>query len=138
MNRAAKTFVHSVKVRFGQVDAAGVVFHPRYFEMLNDAIEDWFAKLGFPFADLHLGKAYGVPLVHIEADFFRPSRLGDDLDFTLHVVRIGRASLELGISCGCKREKRLAANVVIAQVDLKKGKAAEWGPDMKKAIRTWL
>ena len=36
------SFQISTKVRFGDVDPAGIVFYPRYFEMLNAAVEDWF------------------------------------------------------------------------------------------------
>jgi 4-hydroxybenzoyl-CoA thioesterase len=133
-----KTFVYKTKVRFGQVDAAGIVFHPRYFEMLNDTLEDWFSSLGFPFAEMHLKKEYGVPLVHIEADFFHPSRLGDELAFTLKVLKLGRSSLEVEIAAARKAEKRLVARAVIAHVDLKRGKAAPWNPAMKVAIEVWL
>ncbi|HXV74128.1 MAG TPA: thioesterase family protein [Sphingomonadales bacterium] len=133
-----KEFVHNVKIRFGHVDAAGIVFHPRYFEMANDAIEDWFSQLGFPFSDMHLKKEFGVPLVHIEADFLRPTRLGDELALTLTVSKMGRSSLELNIAAACRGEARFVMNAVIAYVDLKKGKAAEWNPAIKAAIAGWL
>lgn len=137
MNTARKEFVHSVKIRFGQVDAAGIVFHPRYFEMINNTIEDWFGHLGFSFAQMHMTASHGVPLVHITADFHRPSRLGEDLDFVLRVVTIGRSSLKLALSGRCQGETRLSATVVLAYVDLKKGKAAAWNTALRKAIERW-
>lgn len=138
MSASSKEFVHSVKIRFGQVDAAGIVFHPRYFEMINNTIEDWFAHLGFPFAKMHLTASYGVPLVHIAADFHHPSRLGEDLDFVLRVVKIGRSSLKLALSGQCQGKTRLSATVVLAYVDLKKGKAAAWNATLRKAIERWV
>ena len=48
-------FTTTVQVRFADVDPAGIVFYPRYFEMLNGAVEDWFAQqLGLDFATMHL------------------------------------------------------------------------------------
>ena len=137
MSKAAKEFIHSIKVRFGQVDPAGIVFHPRYIEMVNDTIEDWFAHLGFPFSAMHLEKHFGVPLVHIEADFFRPSRLGETLDFRLRVIKVGRSSLVLAVRGECRGEKRLAAKVILARVDLKKGASAGWTPVLKRALEAW-
>ena len=33
-------FETTVLVRFGDIDGAGIVFYPRFFEMLNSAVED--------------------------------------------------------------------------------------------------
>ena len=32
------------RVRFGHCDPAGIVFYPRYFEMLNALVEDWISE----------------------------------------------------------------------------------------------
>ena len=37
-----KTFKVTRKIRFGQIDAAGIAFYPRLVEMLNDTVEDFF------------------------------------------------------------------------------------------------
>ena len=43
-------FVSQVEVRFRHCDPAGIVFYPRYFEMINDFVEEWFDKgMGLPF-----------------------------------------------------------------------------------------
>ena len=38
----AAPFVSQVEVRFRHFDPAGIVFYPRYFEMINDFVEEWF------------------------------------------------------------------------------------------------
>ncbi|KQW78772.1 acyl-CoA thioesterase [Brevundimonas sp. Root1279] len=84
------------RVRFADCDAAGIVFFPRYFEMLNGVVEDWFAgPLDLSFAELHLRRHASVPTAAIEACFVAPSRLEDDLTFTLAVTRLGGASCTL-------------------------------------------
>ncbi len=56
------------------------MFYPRYFEMINQVVEDWFAgPLGQDFRSLHEGLNIGVPTVSIECEFTHPSRLGDRL-----------------------------------------------------------
>ena len=37
-------FTKQEKVRFQHVDYAGIVFYPRFLEMLNCLVEDWFEE----------------------------------------------------------------------------------------------
>ena len=44
-------FSHSLRIQieWGHCDPAGIVFYPRYVELCNEMVEDWFADgLGFP------------------------------------------------------------------------------------------
>ena len=38
-------FIKTEKIRFKHVDYAGIVFYPRFLEMLNDLVEDWFEEV---------------------------------------------------------------------------------------------
>jgi 4-hydroxybenzoyl-CoA thioesterase len=89
-------FTTTRRVRFADCDAAGIVFYPRYFEMLNGVVEDWFAgPLGVSFRELHMERGVSVPTAAVEASFIAPSRLEDDLTFSLTVPRLGGASCNL-------------------------------------------
>jgi acyl-CoA thioesterase FadM len=69
-------FEEEVLVRWAHTDPAGIVFYPRYFEMINALVEDWFAgPLGCDFETLHGEFGTGVPTVSIECEFVRPARL---------------------------------------------------------------
>ena len=93
----AQVFTTERKVRFADCDAAGIVFFPRYFEMLNGVVEDWFASpLGVSFRELHMERSVSVPTAAVEARFIAPSRLEDDLSFALTVTKLG------GASCGLR------------------------------------
>ena len=89
-------FAKDQKVLFRHCDPAGIVFYPRYFEMINSVIENFFADvLGYSFARITVQDRCSVPTVRIEVDFRAPSRLGEKVDFALEVGRIGRASAQL-------------------------------------------
>jgi 4-hydroxybenzoyl-CoA thioesterase len=121
------TFVSQQPVRFAHVDAAGIVFYPRYFEMLNAAVEDFFADVaGVDFRTLHLEQGLGVPTVKLESEFVAPSRLGDLLDFQIDVVRVGRSSLELSVDVRSDVELRFRVRVVLVCMDLKEGRSQPW------------
>ncbi len=80
-------FETQVPVLFRHCDVAGIVFYPRYVEMVNDVIERWFEQgLNCPFIKLHMERQLGIPTVRLEVDYRAPSSLGDVLDFSLTVT----------------------------------------------------
>ena len=114
------------KVMFKHCDAAGLVFYPRYFEMISDAIEDFFdQRLNLPFATLHVTGA--VPTVQIEASFPAPSHLGDLLSITLTCTRLGRTSATLNLVATCADQVRFRATSTLVHVN-SQGRPQAW-PD---------
>ena len=114
------SFEHRETVRFGQVDAAGIVYYPRLHEMLSNTVEAWFTEvLEAPWQRLHGEENRGTPIVRTECTYIRASRLGERLVFTLDVVRLGRSSFDLAIVARCEGEVRLEAQVRHAFVQLR-------------------
>ncbi len=78
------TYRRTIPVEFNHCDPAGIVFYPRYFEMTNSVVENFFAEVvGRSYARISMQDRNGVPTVRLEATFRRPSRLGDRLAFML-------------------------------------------------------
>lgn len=109
-------FTKPLPIRFRHCDPAGIVFYPRYFEMLNDLVEDWFAELGWDFASLHGEKGEGIPTLKMEAEFLAPSRLGEELLFSLELLELGSSSFELAYSATCQNELRLKAKAKLVYI----------------------
>ncbi len=132
-------FKRDITVRFQHADPAGMVFYPRYFEMINQVVEDWFAQgLGLDFHKLHTDLGHGVPTVHIEADFKRPSRLGEVLTFALAVQKLGRSSFTLALGATCAGEERLRATAVLAYVGLDELRATPIPDELRAAMKPYL
>jgi 4-hydroxybenzoyl-CoA thioesterase len=94
----ARTYRADILVRFAHCDPAGIVFFPRYMEMFNNLVEDWCRdELGFSFAEIHLGRGWGLPTVHLEVDFLAPSVVGEVLTATVAVRSLGTSSIGLSI-----------------------------------------
>ena len=64
-------------VRWSDVDAAGIVYFPRFLEYCHDAIEALFGELDGGYAHLTMKRKIGVPSVHLEVNFKAPLRYGD-------------------------------------------------------------
>jgi 4-hydroxybenzoyl-CoA thioesterase len=110
-------------VRFAHCDPAGIVFYPRYFEIAHDAKEAWFREaLGIPFQQYVGAQGRGLPIVRLDAQFFAPSRHGDELDIAVVVAHLGRSSLHLHYAFACAGEPRVAIRTVIVQTDLRTGR----------------
>ncbi len=108
------SFARDVTITFGQCDPAGIVFYPRYFEMLNATVEAFFAEaLDYSFARIHIDEGCGVPTAHLAVDFSAPSRLGEVLRFTLRLVRLGRTSATLVTDVRCAEGLRMTVRQVI-------------------------
>ena len=108
-------FKMNQKVLFKHCDPAGIVFYPRYFEMINDCVEMFFCEIGVPFETLH--PTAGMPTAQISATFHAPSRHGDNLTINLEVIKIGGSSLKLSINADCRAEKRFSSDATIVYVN---------------------
>ena len=125
-------FEYPQKVLFKHCDPAGIVFFPRYFEMLNDCMEAFFAtELDWPWEALH-GRG-AVPTAQIETRFTAPSKHGDHLVLRLSILSVGRSSLSYRMTASCDDQLRFDARATLVNVNVD-GRPAPW-PD---AIRTKL
>ena len=131
-------FTRSVPVRFSHCDPAGIVYFPHYFDMFNGLIEDWYTQeLGYNYAELIVGGHYGFPFVHIECDFKIPSRIGDVIDLTLLVERIGRSSLGIAIVGHYAGLERLRARMVTAMMSLETRKPVPLPQSLRDTIELY-
>ena len=112
-------FRRQVRVRFGDCDPAGIVFYPRYFEMFNNLVEDWHREaLQFSFTEIVTTRSWGLPTVHLEADFVAPTRFGEVLSASLSVRDIGTTSVSLDILLqGPDGADRVRGKVVLVWID---------------------
>jgi YbgC/YbaW family acyl-CoA thioester hydrolase len=84
------------KVRFGETDPAGIVYFSRFYEYAHEAFEDMLEAGGFAI-DRFFESEYGMPLVHSEANYKIPSKLGDLLRLDLEVDKIGNRSFRYSV-----------------------------------------
>jgi 4-hydroxybenzoyl-CoA thioesterase len=134
----AEAFTRSVPIRFSHCDPAGIVYFPHYFNMFNGLIEDWYTQeLGYNYTEALMGNQIGFPFVHIECDFKIPSRMGDVIDLTLLVERVGRSSLGIAIVCHRDGVERLRARMVTAMMSIATRKPEPLPQSLREAIEAY-
>jgi len=132
-------FTRTVPIRFSHCDPAGIVYFPHYFDMFNGLIEDWYTEqLGVDYSELILNERHGFPFVHIETDFKIPSRMGEHLDLTLLLMRVGRSSLSVVIVGHLAGVERLRARLVTAMTSLETHRAVEFPHDLRDKFESYL
>jgi len=87
-------------VRFSDCDPAGIVYTPRFIDMVNGAIEDFFLqRLRVDYHALLVKHQIGLGYKSVDTDFFLPALMGDRLSFTVLVEHIGRTSVIYSLHC---------------------------------------
>lgn len=94
-----------VPVRWGDVDAAGIVFYPRFFEWYDLGCEALFAALGLPWPELFPKHGIvGVPIVESGSRFASPARYGDTLEIRAVVAWVKEKTfrMEYEVAAGAR------------------------------------
>lgn len=125
-----------IQIEFNHCDPAGIVFYPRYFEMTNSVVENFFAEvLCCSYAKMMEDRG-GVPTARIEANFHAPSRLGEKLDFALDITRVGNASVGFRLVAHASGIDRLTADLTLVNVDAL-GQSQPWSPNVRSRMNAF-
>lgn len=134
-------FIKEEQIRFRHTDFAGIVFYPRFLEMLNDLVEDWFEEaLDRPFSKIH--ETNGIPTVDLKIQFKNAARIGEMLTKKLWVKELKSSSVVCGFHFVNQQEKTVLegevtlVNVAIAE-DRKTIKAEAFNDEVKAKIEKY-
>jgi 4-hydroxybenzoyl-CoA thioesterase len=135
-------FTKTEKIRFKHVDYAGIVFYPRFLEMLNDLVEDWFEEaLERPFSKMH--ETNGIPTVDLKVQFKNAARIGEILTKSLWVKELKNSSIICGFQFINQQEKTVLegevtlVNVAI-QGDRQSIKTEAFNEEIKNKILNYI
>ncbi len=83
------------RVRWGDVDAARIIFYGAYIRFFEFAETELFRAVGLPYGVMFDELDIWLPRAHLECDFRRAAQLDDLLEVSVHVGRVGTKSLRL-------------------------------------------
>ena len=111
------TFTSVHKIRFDDVDGAGIVYYPQFFHLCHATFEDFFdtaAPLSYP--ELVQTRRLGFPTVSIESEFKAPLGYGDVAVVSVSVQKLGNSSVTFGYRIHRKRDGALCFESSITTV----------------------
>ncbi len=111
-------FEYQTTVLFSQVDSVGIAFFGRIFEHCHAALEAMLEAGGRPLRQIIEEGDWVMPLVHAEADFKRPMRLGDRITVRVALAEVSGGSLRFSYELiGDDGRVRATASLVHAVID---------------------
>ena len=122
-----------LKVRFGDIDQAGIVYYPKFLHYFHISMEEFIShELGIDYPTMVLQKHIGLPTVHLETDFRKPLRYGDIFEVEVRVLSIGETSIKFGYTAFFENQDIVALeghNITVC-MDLR--------TNQKKKVPGWL
>ena len=97
-------FTIEERVRWGDVDAAGIIFYGSYIRFFEIGETELFRAVGLPYRKVFDELNIWLPRVHLECDFHRAAQMDDLLQVSVYVGKIGRTSLRLNFEVRRKNE----------------------------------
>ncbi|GAC1656157.1 MAG: tol-pal system-associated acyl-CoA thioesterase [Vulcanimicrobiaceae bacterium] len=115
----ARIFEARDRVRWSDVDIAGIIYFGAYVRFVELAETELFRALGFPFANMFEQLDIWLPRVHLDFDFFAPALMDDELVLRTHIARLGASSITMRMIVHNARagEVDAAATLVVAAVN---------------------
>lgn len=130
-----------VRIRFGDVDYARVLYFPRLFHFCHVAMEGFFRKVvRLPYDRLLEERGLGFPTVRTTAEYLAPMRYGEVLLLALRVSRIGSSSVELRfeVRVGEEPEPRARARMATVCVDMGSFRPVPVPADIREVLEAHL
>jgi 4-hydroxybenzoyl-CoA thioesterase len=133
-------FVHIHRVRFDEVDAAGIVYFARFFTWCHDAMEAMLSAVQGGYVNLVNVRRLGFPAVHAEADYAAPLRFGEEVHIAATVERLGKSSIAIRFELTRASDHDLVATLrhVVAVTDLDAMRARSIPDDVRAALEPWM
>jgi YbgC/YbaW family acyl-CoA thioester hydrolase len=108
MSNYAKYIIEE-RVRWGDVDAARIIFYGAYIRFFEFAETELFRAVGLPYGVMFDELDVWLPRAHLECDFRRAAQLDDLLEVSVYVGHTGTKSLRLNFEVRRKGEAELVA-----------------------------
>src|SRR6476659_6405467 len=138
-------FTIEERVRWGDVDAAGIIFYGSYIRFFEIAETELFRTVGLPYGKVFDLLQIWLPRVHLECDFHRAARMDDLLQVSVYVGNIGRTSLRLNFEVRKKNDAgeieedlMATAHFVLVATDRENFKPLPVPEELRRALTPYI
>lgn len=115
-----KKFTIEERVRWGDVDAARIIFYGAYIRFFEFAETELFRSVGLPYSVMFDELDIWLPRVHLECDFYHAAQLDDLLEVSVFVGRFGTKSMRLDFEVRRKGEDMVIAHAHFVLTSVKR------------------
>ena len=119
------------RMRWADVDAAGILHFPRIFEIVEEAEIELLRQIGFSMFETL--KDFDFPRVRIECDFKKMIPLDAEFRLYLTIGKVGRSSIQYDFKA-FNTKNAVALKGAMTVVTLKNGKLVKIPGDLREAL----
>ena len=128
-------FTYNTTIRLHNTDAAGVLFFGDIYDIVNAALEEYLESIEFSIAYIINESNFVLPVVHLEADYKSPLKVGNKISVIVELEKIGSSSLTLTFKFLNKEKKIMCtAKTVHVAVDKKSWQKIPLPEKLKEAL----
>lgn len=113
-------FTIEERVRWGDVDAASIIFYGAYIRFFEIAETELFRAVGLPHSVMFDELDVWLPRVHLECDFHHAAQLDDLLEVSIYVGRFGNKSMRLDFEVRQKGDEVIIARAHFVLTSVKR------------------
>ncbi len=84
----ARIIEYHFQVRWGETDAAGIVFYPSFYAWMDEATHHYFSEIGYPTTKMFADSKVGIPLCEAKCVFKAPLFFGDQVTVVTTIQEI--------------------------------------------------
>jgi len=120
-------------IRLHHTDAAGLIFFPRLFDLVQEVLETVMLERGASIGQRLEGDGPIMPIARCEADFKRPLRLGDQVTVEMSCERVGEKSISFAYRfVDAAGEEAALARTVHVGMDRRTGQSVALTDEMRR------
>ena len=117
-----KNFSTNIRVRYGETDQMGVVYHGNYASYFEIARTEWLRNLGVTYKELE-NKGIMLPVISLFFNFIKSAKYDDVLTIIVILKKKPLVKIEFDYEIyNQKKEKISTGNSVLAFMDMKTNK----------------
>ncbi len=119
------TIKTDIKIRFGEVDSMGIVWHGNYVKYLEDAREEFGKKYGLGYMDVYNNFGFMLPIVKLDIDYKNQLFYGDEAEMKISIIENPASKLIFEYELRRKKDNLLILNAISIQVFMNSNRKLE-------------
>lgn len=99
MNRSDFPFFETIRVRYSEIDAQGIVFNAHYLTYFDVALNEFLRHIDFDYHAMLKNEGLDFHLIKSTVEYLGPIHFDEDIEVGVRPKKVGNSSLawELGI-----------------------------------------
>ena len=135
-DQSPRTFNFTQRVRYGETDAMGIVWHGNYLLWFEVGRVEVLRALGYPYSRLEQ-EGFGLPVTEVGLRYARAARFDDVLSIDVWLEEVKSRMLRIGYRVSNAGTGEACVSGFTEHVCWKGGQVTTLPPELRQKLTTW-